>query len=64
MINLKDIEDAQQRIKSYVQVTPVLTNSSLDKQFNKELFFKAEHLQKTGSFKARGALNAPCKLAT
>jgi threonine dehydratase len=58
MINLKDIEDAQQRIKSYVQVTPVLTNSSLDKQFNKELFFKAEHLQKTGSFKARGALNA------
>lgn len=58
MINLRDIEQAQERIKKYVLVTPVLTSSSINKQFNKEIFFKSEHLQKTGSFKARGALNA------
>ena len=58
MINLKDIKQAQERIKKYVLVTPVLTSSSINRQFNKEIFFKSEHLQKTGSFKARGALNA------
>jgi threonine dehydratase len=58
MVTLQDIQDARERIKPYIQKTPVLTSTSLDKQFDKELFFKAEHLQKTGSFKARGALNA------
>ena len=52
MINLKDIKQAQERIKKYVLVTPVLTSSSINRQFNKEIFFKSEHLQKTGSFKA------------
>jgi len=57
MINLDDIRDAHKRIKPYINRTPVLTSSSLSKLLDKELYFKAEHLQKTGSFKARGALN-------
>ncbi len=58
MIVLRDIQEAHKRVKPYVHLTPVLTSSSLDERFSKELFFKAEHLQKTGSFKVRGALNA------
>ncbi len=51
---------ASARIKSALHRTPVLTCSSLDKRVGAgvQLFFKAEHLQKTGSFKARGASNA------
>jgi threonine dehydratase len=36
----------------------VLTNKSLNKLAGAELFFKCENLQKTGSFKIRGATNA------
>lgn len=38
--------------------TPVLTCSQADKRSSRKLFFKCENHQKTGSFKARGALNA------
>lgn len=37
--------------------TPVLTSRSLNEATGTELWFKAENLQKTGSFKARGAYN-------
>jgi len=58
MITLQDIENARERVKQYVTTTPVLTSSSINKDFGKDIFFKSEHLQKTGSFKVRGALNA------
>jgi threonine dehydratase len=38
--------------------TPVLTSSSLNVIVGAQLFFKCENLQKTGSFKIRGASNA------
>lgn len=38
--------------------TPVHTSSLVDKLVGKNVYFKCENLQKTGSFKARGALNA------
>ncbi len=38
--------------------TPVLTSSSLNAMTGAQLFFKCENLQKTGSFKIRGASNA------
>ena len=62
MIGFEDIQAAAQRIKPYIHHTPVFTSAGLDKLFARELFFKAEHLQKTGSFKARGALNAALQL--
>jgi threonine dehydratase len=37
--------------------TPVLTSRSINEATGTELWFKAENLQKTGSFKARGAYN-------
>ncbi|MDX1626884.1 MAG: pyridoxal-phosphate dependent enzyme [Wenzhouxiangellaceae bacterium] len=49
---------AAPRIAGVVHRTPVLTSRSLDREFGCELVFKAEHLQRTGSFKFRGASHA------
>lgn len=46
------------RIESYIHKTPVLTSSILDSHFQCSLYFKCENFQKTGAFKARGAMNA------
>lgn len=53
-----DILNARKRIIKYLRQTPVLTCSTADEIAGRQLFFKAENLQKTGSFKSRGALNA------
>ncbi|KAK7474457.1 hypothetical protein BaRGS_00034279 [Batillaria attramentaria] len=53
-----DVLKASKRISPYVHRTPVFTSSTADELTGRKLFFKAELLQKTGSFKARGSLNA------
>lgn len=58
MIYLADVQAAARRIAPYIHRTPVFTSQRLDRLLGRQLFFKAEHLQKTGSFKTRGALNA------
>jgi len=56
---LSQIEKARQRIGPYIRQTPVLTSQTLnDLCLGKQLFFKCENFQKTGSFKSRGAMNA------
>ena len=57
-IRLQDVRDAQTRIDPYIHHTPVITSRTLDERFGANFFFKAENLQKTGSFKFRGACNA------
>src|SRR5260370_97390 len=52
------ILDAHARIAPRIHRTPVLTSASLDAITGARLFFKCENLQKTGSFKIRGASNA------
>ena len=49
---------AHQRIAPRIHRTPVLRCATLDALCGAELFFKCENLQKTGSFKIRGASNA------
>ena len=49
---------AHARIAPRIHRTPVLTSSSLNAMAGAQLFFKCENLQKTGSFKIRGASNA------
>lgn len=49
---------AHRRIAPRIHRTPVLTSASLDAICEARLFFKCENLQKTGSFKIRGATNA------
>jgi len=57
-LNLDAICAAQSLIAPRIHRTPVLTSSSLDHIAGARLFFKCENLQKTGSFKIRGATNA------
>jgi threonine dehydratase len=49
---------AHARIAPKIHRTPVLTSASLNAMTRAQLFFKCENLQKTGSFKIRGASNA------
>jgi len=56
--DLAAIQAAQKRIAPYIHRTPVMTCASLDAMAGAQLFFKCENLQKTGSFKIRGATNA------
>lgn len=56
-MELADIYAAHRRIAPYVHRTPLLTSRLMDELLGKRLLLKAEHLQKTGSFKARGALS-------
>jgi len=49
---------AHARISSRIHRTPILTSTSLNAMTGAQLFFKCENLQKTGSFKIRGASNA------
>jgi threonine dehydratase len=55
---------AHARIAPRIHRTPVLTSSSLDFIAGAEIFFKCENLQRTGSFKIRGATNAIFSLST
>jgi threonine dehydratase len=57
-IEWKTIAEAHERIRPRIHRTPVLTSESLDRLAGAQLFFKCENLQKTGSFKIRGATNA------
>lgn len=49
---------AAARIAPYAEVTPVLRSRALDELTGARLAFKAEHLQRGGAFKFRGACNA------
>jgi threonine dehydratase len=57
MIRLEDIQTARQRIADIAYVTPILKSEQLSHICGNEIFLKSEHLQKTGSFKIRGATN-------
>jgi len=52
-----DIEKARETIEGLVHRTPILTSQSLSKRSGLNVLLKAENLQKTGSFKIRGAFN-------
>ena len=57
-VDLAAITAAHERIRARIHHTPVLTSKSLNAMAGAELYFKCENLQKTGSFKIRGATNA------
>lgn len=53
-----DVLAAAARIAPHAHVTPVLRSHALDALAGASLAFKAEHLQRGGAFKFRGACNA------
>lgn len=54
---LAEIEAAARRLAGYAVVTPLLSSLLLDARVGARVLVKAENLQRTGSFKFRGALN-------
>lgn len=60
--DLAAIRKAHARISPHIHPTPVMTSKSLDEIASAQLFLKCENLQRTGSFKIRGATNAVLSL--
>ena len=56
-VTLKSIEEARSVIKNVIRETPLIHCPTLFESLGNEIYFKMENLQKTGSFKLRGALN-------
>lgn len=54
---LTQIEAARARLEGVARVTPVYRSETLSGACGREVFLKAENLQRTGSFKIRGAYN-------
>ena len=64
MLDIKNsINSSAERISSYINRTPVLTSSLINKITNADLYFKCENFQKMGAFKMRGATNAILQLS-
>ncbi|MDC4227435.1 MAG: pyridoxal-phosphate dependent enzyme [Candidatus Manganitrophus sp.] len=56
-IGLKEIRSAREAIASSVDRTPLVASRSLSLRAGLPVYLKLENLQKTGSFKIRGAAN-------
>jgi len=52
-----EIMKAKELIKDYIHETPIDKSSTLSRLLNADVYLKLENLQKTGSFKVRGAFN-------
>ena len=59
----EDVAVAASRLEGIARRTPVLTSGTLDERLGARLFLKAEHLQRMGAFKFRGAYNAIARLS-
>ncbi|HEU0076628.1 MAG TPA: threonine ammonia-lyase, partial [Longimicrobiaceae bacterium] len=57
MLTLQDIRDARERVAGHVVHTPCTPSEAFGEMFGGSAWFKFENLQRTGSFKERGALN-------
>jgi len=57
MIHIDDIRYAYEHIRPFVHKTPLIFSNSFSKMAGADVYLKAENLQKTGSFKVRGAFN-------
>ena len=56
-VTLQDIKNAKETIKDIVKKTDILESAKLSAMTGANVFYKCENLQKTGSFKVRGACN-------
>jgi threonine dehydratase len=54
---IADIEAARERLAGVARETPLLPTETFTRLSGRQVFLKAENLQRTGSFKIRGAFN-------
>jgi threonine dehydratase len=57
MIGLKDIQEAALVVETFVRPTPHIYSYTLSQLVDRQVHLKPENLQRTGSFKLRGACN-------
>ncbi|NRA73339.1 MAG: pyridoxal-phosphate dependent enzyme [Rickettsiales bacterium] len=57
-VTLEKIIESSKNISDFLQDTPTISIDGFIECFNHDVFFKLENLQKTGSFKIRGVINA------
>ena len=60
---LPDLEAARARIAGIARLTPVFSSETLSRIAGRTIQLKAENLQRTGSFKIRGAVNTIASLS-
>lgn len=61
-VTLSDITAAREILKEIIIPTPILADSKLSREIGARAYLKAENLQKSGSFKVRGAYNKISRL--
>ncbi len=59
---LADFQAARERVSSVVQLTPMESSRYLAEQLGSPVYLKCENLQRTGSYKIRGAYNRLARL--
>ena len=62
VMSIEDVRSAAEVIAGVAHRTPVLTSRTLDRCTGGSVMLKAENLQRSGSFKFRGAYNTICRL--
>jgi len=62
-VKLSDIQDARKILQGIIIPTPILSDEKLSKEIGAKAFLKAECLQRSGSFKVRGAYNKISRLS-
>lgn len=62
LVNIDDIRAARERQRGSVITTPLLHSASFSRLAGRDVWLKAENLQRTGSFKIRGASNVIAQL--
>jgi threonine dehydratase len=63
MISISDIQGARRSIAGFVHRTPLIHSHSLSVLSGADVYLKLENLQKTGSFKVRGAINKMARVS-
>ncbi len=61
-ITLKDIQEAKSSLRNAVYKTSLVHNTTFSEMAKSSVYLKMENLQKTGSFKLRGAFNKISRL--
>jgi threonine dehydratase len=62
-VTIEDLELARERLAGIVKPTPLIHSATLSQMIGAEVYLKPENLQKTGSFKIRGAYNRVATLS-
>ena len=63
LVEISHIQAAEKHLEGIASCTPVLTSTTVNQITNSQVFFNCENIQRTGSFKFRGAYNALLQLS-